>query len=210
MKISLTDTSNLFFSADPHFFHANMLKYGRPWDTVEEMNETIITNWNNKVPKDAIVFLVGDFAMASKTKTHETLSKLNGKFYYIFGNHDTNKYFDHEKIIKSGNYCELKIGDIFIVLSHFPFEVWNKRQYQSWHIHGHCHGSLVLANDTQKRMDVGIDCHKNFEPFSFDEVEEFMKDRYNVKKDHHDKTKISKTNRFLKKLGIQLIKWSER
>lgn len=40
----------LFFTADTHFGHANILKLcGRPFETIEEMNETMIGKWNERV-----------------------------------------------------------------------------------------------------------------------------------------------------------------
>ena len=44
---------NLFFTSDTHFFHEGIIKFcNRPFESVEEMNETLIRNWNETVPKD--------------------------------------------------------------------------------------------------------------------------------------------------------------
>ena len=53
----------IFFTSDTHFWHVNIIKYcNRPFETIEEMNETIIEKWNSKISKDDIVFNLGDFA----------------------------------------------------------------------------------------------------------------------------------------------------
>lgn len=206
MKLKLTSLQDTFYSSDLHLFHKSMLRYGRNFDCVEDMNEAIVTNWNAKVKKTSKVFLLGDVSFANKNKTSDILDRLNGEIYIILGNHDDAPKLKHPKIVYICDYMEITCGVQFIVLSHFPFEVWNKRQHQSWNLHGHCHGSLVLANDNQKRLDVGIDCSPTFSPFSFSEIEELMKDRYNVKKDHHDKNKNVWWKKLLKNIGHTLIK----
>ena len=49
------DGDRLFFTSDTHFNHTNILQYcNRPFKTVDQMNETIITNWNNVVEPDDV------------------------------------------------------------------------------------------------------------------------------------------------------------
>lgn len=58
------DKDKLFFTSDTHFFHRNIIKYcDRPFETVKEMNEDLITLWNTTVPKDGLkVAIVVGFA----------------------------------------------------------------------------------------------------------------------------------------------------
>ena len=56
------DGSKVFFTSDTHFNHTNILKFcDRPFKNVEEMNETMIANWNCIVGMDDDVFHLGDF-----------------------------------------------------------------------------------------------------------------------------------------------------
>jgi calcineurin-like phosphoesterase family protein len=60
---------NLFFTSDTHFFHEGIIRFcNRPFGSVEEMNETLIRNWNEKVPEDGTVFHLGDFAMGGSAE----------------------------------------------------------------------------------------------------------------------------------------------
>lgn len=56
------------------------------------MNEKLIENWNNVVPKDGIVFHLGDFAFGGSQLWNDVLSKLNGHIYLILGNHKIFKF----------------------------------------------------------------------------------------------------------------------
>ena len=49
----------IFMISDPHFWHQNIIKYeNRPFDNTEQMNKTIIKNWNKVVERDDEVFFV--------------------------------------------------------------------------------------------------------------------------------------------------------
>jgi len=51
-----------WFTADTHFNHINIIKYtNRPFNNVQEMNDTLIKNWNNRVKDTDTIFILGDF-----------------------------------------------------------------------------------------------------------------------------------------------------
>ena len=79
-----------FFTSDLHFGHENVIEFdGRPWNTVEEMNEGLIKRWNNKVERGDIVYVLGDLIW--KTMTNDAaylIKRLNGQIILIKGNHD--------------------------------------------------------------------------------------------------------------------------
>ena len=54
----------VYVTSDMHCGHSKIIEYcNRPFASVEEMNETLINNWNKKIPDDGIVFDLGDFAI---------------------------------------------------------------------------------------------------------------------------------------------------
>src|SRR4030066_28737 len=60
---------NIFFTADTHFNHANIIHYcRRPFSSIKEMNETLIAKWNAGMGKGDLVYHLGDFAWESGTK----------------------------------------------------------------------------------------------------------------------------------------------
>lgn len=83
------DGNRLFFTSDTHFNHTNILQYcNRPFKTIDQMNETIITNWNRVVGPDDVIFHLGDFCLGGAEEWNKILNRLNGRIYLVLGNHD--------------------------------------------------------------------------------------------------------------------------
>ena len=55
--------SNIWFTADHHFGHKNIMKHcNRPFPSVDEMDEILTGNWNMLVKPGDTVYHIGDFA----------------------------------------------------------------------------------------------------------------------------------------------------
>ena len=53
--------AKIWLISDTHFGHTNVIKYcNRPFESSDEMDKTIIKNWNNTIKKYDKVFLLGD------------------------------------------------------------------------------------------------------------------------------------------------------
>src|ERR1017187_8378616 len=53
-----------WFTADQHFGHKRIIELsGRPFGSVEEMNEAVVDRWNAVVAPDDLVWVLGDFAL---------------------------------------------------------------------------------------------------------------------------------------------------
>lgn len=88
--------SKVFFTADTHFGSERTLTLSRrPFKTVEEMDETLINNWNSVVGKDDIVWHLGDFG------NYDVVKRLNGKINLIWGNYELNEFIKKYNIMES-------------------------------------------------------------------------------------------------------------
>lgn len=177
-----------FVTSDTHFGHANVIKYSnRPFASAEEMDRELIARWNAKVPKNAVVYHLGDFAFSRPGRVHQILNQLHGRIRLVRGNHD--RVLDKDKSLVPRfewvrDYYESKTPDgTKVVMCHYAFLVWNKSHYGSWNLHGHSHGNL--KDEGIRRMDIGVDTHYNYEPYSFYEIRDAMEKRTFKGVDHH-------------------------
>ena len=120
-----------FYIADCHFGHDKVrLLDGRPFASVEEMDEAMIVRWNERVrkKKDEVVIL-GDLCLGKGEQVNELLHKLNGKKYLVTGNHDRlflrDKKFDPSLLEWVKPYAELKDNGRKLVLCHYPIICYN-------------------------------------------------------------------------------------
>lgn len=163
---------SIFFTSDTHFNHISVIKYNnRPYSCIQEMNESLIDNWNNIVNKHDIVYHLGDFAWSNH---NYFISRLNGKKILIKGNHDKFSQDVAKNFTQIENQLTIKIQDKIIILSHTAQRVWDRSHYGSYHLFGHSHGRLKTYNLS---LDVGVDAN-NYRPISYDQVIDKMNLRY--------------------------------
>ncbi len=179
----------IFFSADLHFKHENVIKYcNRPYANANEMDEELIKNWNSVVKPQDIVYVVGDVIFAKDVKDAENIfRRLNGSKILIAGNHDKKMLKDPRFVAlfqSVHDLLEISINKQHIVLCHYAMKVWNKSHYGAWQLYGHSHGSLP-DDPHSLSIDVGVDCH-NYTPISFDQVAEIMSKKQYKPIDHHE------------------------
>lgn len=80
------DGSKVYFTSDTHFYHSNIIGFcKRPFKNVEDMNETLIENWNRVVSQDDIVFHLGDFCLGGSHEWTKILKvgSINSIFYFL-------------------------------------------------------------------------------------------------------------------------------
>lgn len=174
----------LFFTADTHFGHKNIIDYcKRPFRDVEEMNETLIDNWNGTVGKNDIVFHLGDFGMGDAVEWNRILERLNGRIYLVAGNHDL-------RTLSSGGITRfegismqilIQVGKRKIYLNHYPFLCFSGSEHDSWQLFGHIHSnSQQLVADNSRlnyllstQYDVGVD-NNDYAPISYEQIRDII------------------------------------
>ena len=117
-------SNNIWFTGDTHFGHANVIKHcNRPFKSADEMDETMIRNWNDRVSEHDSVYHLGDFSFSKGPKTREILDRLNGHIYLIRGNHDGDQVVKvcADKFVWIKDYFELKVDNQKMILCHYPF-----------------------------------------------------------------------------------------
>lgn len=112
-----------FYISDLHFDHSNVIKFdNRPFNSVDEMNERLIENWNSVVTNGDTVYILGDMCWSTKgERWREIVSRLRGQKVLVLGNHDkaldnkTKKLFadikDRKEVVDDGRR---------VILSHYP------------------------------------------------------------------------------------------
>lgn len=166
----------IYIISDTHFNHKNIIDYcNRPFKDINEMNNTIIDNWNNTVKEDDIVYHLGDLFLGSKFDLKDIVDKLNGAIYLIRGNHDrlTVKSYEDCGIIVLKN-APIIMDDYKIMLSHRPLpDTMIKEGYIN--IHGHLHQNKLEDTydntlfDKKKHINVSCDMLK-FKPVLLEQL----------------------------------------
>lgn len=169
-----------YLLGDTHFYHHNILKFKRQdgtplrdFDSIDQMHECIIDNWNSVVKPHDKVYHMGDVLFCHKRDIREKLKivdKLNGSKRLILGNHDTHidvKIFrDHFKKV----YGVKQIARV--ILSHCPTHL---DPLDRWigNIHGHFH-----HNPAPTDLHFNASCEAvDYKPVAFDELLEMFKNR---------------------------------
>lgn len=175
-----------FFTSDLHFQDGRLNLYARDlmFKTAKDVDDYIITTWNNTVDINDLVIVVGDVSMTKDGL--ENLNKLNGEKWLVKGNYDisvenggTAKYEISDKILskyftKIVDELEIKIGDEMVYVNHFP----TNSKAIMLNIVGHIHGTWKVQRNM---INVGVDAW-HFTPVS----EDLIKFQMNGIRKHYD------------------------
>lgn len=174
--------SKVFFTSDIHCGHENLCKSLRGM-TADESFEVIAKNWNNKVTKRDIVYILGDITMEKHQDIGKYLSKLNGQKVIIGGNHDVKRCcIEYQKLgIPVMGVLQYK----GFLCTHIPVHPTQLVGFKG-NIHGHIHLSGII--DGLGKYDpphlgypyynVNTEFH-DYTPVLFDDIVKWFEDHEN-------------------------------
>lgn len=140
---------SLFIISDTHWSHKNILKHtNRPFSSVEEMDETMVENWNKVVRPEDTVYHLGD-VFWNKAKAQTIAPRLNGRKIVVLGNHDWGAGYMESLGFQAltrtrKETASLYLPDIRILMAHRPRDLptWNE----------HMRGVIVLCGHEHDNM----------------------------------------------------------
>lgn len=168
----------IWFISDTHFFHDNILKFidsdGKPvryqhFQTSQEMNETMVKNWNRVVSPSDKVYHLGDVAVGVKNQSAftELMYSLNGKKRLILGNHDNIQQPAYKAFERIELWTGGKFSQYGFVCSHIPLREDSMRDAEI-NVHGHIHQN---ESPSDRHICVCVE-HIDYTPVSLDQIVE--------------------------------------
>ncbi len=167
----------VFFTADSHFGHAGILSprmpAPRPFATIEEHDETLVSRWNDAVGPDDTIWHLGDFAYrCPEAYAAAIFARLNGRKFLVRGNHEklgARLSWDAAVVDVTRIHVPLpEGGSQGIWLSHYAHRTWPNMHRGDIHLYGHSHGGLPGHGAS---TDVGVDCW-DWRPVTFEVIRE--------------------------------------
>jgi calcineurin-like phosphoesterase family protein len=115
----------IWFTADFHFGHSNIIRYcNPPFQSVKEMDRTILDLLNDSAKANDILYFLGDFCIGSKAKALEYRKQIRcKKIFAVAGNHDKQIRKLTEEFSWLSNLAEISIHGQPIVICHYAMRV---------------------------------------------------------------------------------------
>lgn len=166
---------DIWLISDTHFNHEAILTFkqgGQPvrdFDTVEQMNQCMLDNWNDTIKESDTVIHLGDvlFGHNKVDWLEANFAKLPGKKRLVLGNHDNVKFL--APFFKDINFWINLPGHI---LTHMPLHSQILSETARWggqemiNVHGHIHKN-PSPDGPYKCVCVE---QTDFKPINFEEV----------------------------------------
>lgn len=189
-----------YYISDLHLFHENAIEFDhRPFTSLQEMHDTILKNWNERVTNGDMVYILGDVSMRGKKEDLIAfVAQLKGRKILIKGNHDDVSDYRYQQLFHEiYDYKEMHdmVGKehYSLVLSHYPIFSWRGMGSGRILLYGHTHESEedrfyqqclieMQAHDCRHVYDgklraYNVGCMKPYMNYTPRTLEEIMKSR---------------------------------
>lgn len=181
----------IYFTSDLHFNHnVEFVWKARGFNSVEEMNESIVKRFNERVTAEDDVYILGDLCLGGGDdfvlqQNKELIERLNGKIHIIHGNHDSDRRIEMYKtcanVVSPVLWADyIKYKGYHFYMSHFPTVTSNLEKESlkqcTCCLFGHTHQTTNFYYDMPMVYHVGVDSHDCY-PCNLDDVIEEMKEK---------------------------------
>ena len=153
-----------WITSDLHWGHKNIMNFcpesrARFRNDLAYMNEAMVTEWNDLIEPEDLVYVLGDVAFMSGSDAAKIVNRLNGTKILVEGNHDRKTLMDvnFRKAFKEVHkYLDITYEGTKVVMFHYPIAEWDQMHRGSVHFHGHLHGG-VSGMEKYRCRDMGMD-----------------------------------------------------
>lgn len=160
--------NKIYFSSDLHLFHNREFIYTpRGFNSVYEMNEQILNNFNEVMDWTDELYILGDCFLNDNEQGMKYMKRLPGTKHIIWGNHDTDAR--KELMQEAGFICHgyadvLKYNGYNFYLSHYPTITSNldndkKLKHRVINLFGHTHSKNKFYEGRPFMYNVAVDAH---------------------------------------------------
>lgn len=173
---------NVWFIADPHINHKNILRHQpnrikvmglKDNDDIDGHDKYIIDMWLEMTQRGDHVYVLGDFILSSRDSAVRILHKLKSKgckIHLIVGNHDKatqklDNLFESIDLIKVVDFKKSAHSfleeDLPVVMCHYPMITWPRKAHGALHLFGHIHANSPWIDkgitEGDLMLNVGLD-----------------------------------------------------
>lgn len=185
------EATKIWLTSDLHFNHdREFIWKARGFQSIQEMNETIVERFNSLVRPGDRVFCLGDVCLGGGSPqtleaNKKLIESLNGNITILFGNHDTDSriamYQSCKNVIEAQKWVDvLKYKKYNFYLSHHPTFTANLEKESLkqclCNLYGHTHQINNFYEDRPYMYHVGVDSH-NCYPVSLDDIIDEMNNK---------------------------------
>lgn len=168
LDVITNSVKDIWFISDTHFGHSNFLNFKdsngnqiRKFANVKEMDDFMITNWNENIKPGDKVYHLGDVAMGNPAAAN-TLGKLHGHKRLILGNHDV----VNQDLTK--HFRKISMWRVFreydFICSHVPLR--EDSMMTTFNLHGHIHQNPSPSN---RHMNLCVE-HTGYKPVHLEDI----------------------------------------